>query len=355
MADLRWMIYGAYGYSGTLIAEEAVRRGHHPVLAGRSEASVAALAERLGLEHRAFGLDREDQIEEGIGDLDLVLHAAGPFVRTWEPMFRVCLRSGLHYMDISAEATVLESMFSRSHEAEGVGIALMPAVGFAVVASDCAARMVAEKLPGATELETAVVNTGGVSRGTLRTAIAHMPSGILVRRDGVLQSRPVGKGLKPIRFWDRVRMGLPIPWGDLVTAHRTTGIANITTYLGVARGLAALARWAGGLGWIALRPGPVRWLLQAAAGIAVVGPDAQARQKARAYVWARARRPAGEVAEVWLETAEAYRFTALAAVRSVERILGAGLRGALTPGGAFGGNFVLEIPGTKRHDRLDAE
>lgn len=31
MAD--WMIYGATGYTGVLVAEEAVRRGHKPLLA----------------------------------------------------------------------------------------------------------------------------------------------------------------------------------------------------------------------------------------------------------------------------------------------------------------------------------
>ena len=31
-----WMIYGANGYTGPLLAEEAVRRGHRPILAGRS-------------------------------------------------------------------------------------------------------------------------------------------------------------------------------------------------------------------------------------------------------------------------------------------------------------------------------
>ncbi|MFQ5944820.1 MAG: saccharopine dehydrogenase NADP-binding domain-containing protein, partial [Anaerolineae bacterium] len=109
MSDPAWMIYGAYGYSGTLVAEEAVRRGHQPLLAGRSAAPLEALAERLRLEHRVFDLASGERIAEEIRDFDLVLHAAGPFVRTWEPMLGACLRAGVHYVDISAEATVLES------------------------------------------------------------------------------------------------------------------------------------------------------------------------------------------------------------------------------------------------------
>ena len=38
MAD--WMIYGANGYTGELIAREAVARGLKPILAGRSRDKV---------------------------------------------------------------------------------------------------------------------------------------------------------------------------------------------------------------------------------------------------------------------------------------------------------------------------
>ena len=51
---MKWMIYGANGYTGELMAREAARQGLQPVLAGRSEASVGSLAEELGLEARVF-------------------------------------------------------------------------------------------------------------------------------------------------------------------------------------------------------------------------------------------------------------------------------------------------------------
>ena len=44
-----WMLYGATGYTGVLLAEEAVRRGHRPLLAGRSTEKLKPLAARLGL------------------------------------------------------------------------------------------------------------------------------------------------------------------------------------------------------------------------------------------------------------------------------------------------------------------
>ena len=47
-----WLIYGAYGYTGELIVQEAVRRGLHPVIAGRNAEKLAVLAAQFQLETR---------------------------------------------------------------------------------------------------------------------------------------------------------------------------------------------------------------------------------------------------------------------------------------------------------------
>src|SRR5262249_2073251 len=52
-----WMIYGANGYTGHLVAAEARRRGLNPVLAGRRAAPIEKLAAELGLSMRVFDLD----------------------------------------------------------------------------------------------------------------------------------------------------------------------------------------------------------------------------------------------------------------------------------------------------------
>ena len=41
---MSWMIYGANGYTGELIAREAQRRGLSPILAGRRAAKIEPLA-----------------------------------------------------------------------------------------------------------------------------------------------------------------------------------------------------------------------------------------------------------------------------------------------------------------------
>ncbi|MDG2580637.1 NAD(P)H-binding protein, partial [Vibrio parahaemolyticus] len=78
----RWIIYGANGYTGELIAREAVKRGHHPILAGRSLEKVQSLAAELGLQSLAFSLEDKNSTVQHISGSSLVLNCAGPFSST---------------------------------------------------------------------------------------------------------------------------------------------------------------------------------------------------------------------------------------------------------------------------------
>ena len=101
------MIYGANGYTGELIAKEAVAQGLKPILAGRNQAAIESLASELDLTSRVFGLEFEKQLEENLADIDVVIHCAGPFSATARPMMDACIKSGTHYTDITGEISVL--------------------------------------------------------------------------------------------------------------------------------------------------------------------------------------------------------------------------------------------------------
>ncbi|HNW28992.1 MAG TPA: saccharopine dehydrogenase NADP-binding domain-containing protein [Spirochaetota bacterium] len=96
------MIYGATGYSGKLLAGAAKSRGMDPCLAGRSEEKVKAVADRLGFKHRAFELGDAKQVDKSIHDMDVLVNTAGPFSRTSVALLESCLRTGTHYLDLSA-------------------------------------------------------------------------------------------------------------------------------------------------------------------------------------------------------------------------------------------------------------
>jgi len=157
--EQKLMIYGATGYTGRLVAAEAVEAGVRAVLAGRDAGKLGALADSLSaplnaasrstpLETRAFGLDEPAGIAAALGDIDVVLHCAGPFSRTALPMFEACLRTGTHYVDITGEISVCEALAARDAEAREAGIMVLPAAGFDVVPSDCLIADLAARHPG---------------------------------------------------------------------------------------------------------------------------------------------------------------------------------------------------------------
>jgi short subunit dehydrogenase-like uncharacterized protein len=327
-----------------------VRRGHRPVLAGRSREKLAPLASRLGLESVAVGLEDSRRLVSALEGLPLVVHAAGPFVRTSEPMVQACLAAGAHYLDITGEIPVFENTFRHDAEARRRGVVLMSGVGFDVVPTDCLAQYVARKVPGAHELELAIAAAAQASPGTTKSMLEGLPSGGFVRRDGQLRPWPMGEGVRRVRFSDKERTVLPIPWGDLVTAWHSTGIPNITTYLAQPASVARAMRFTFPVLRRLMAVGTVREGLSRLVEARVKGPDEAQRQRGRSQVWAEARAPDGRRAAAVLETPEAYAFTASATVRAVEEVLAGEQRGALTPAQAFGADFVLSLEGVRRMD-----
>src|SRR4051812_19190014 len=112
-----FLIYGANGYTGSLLAREAARRGLRPILAGRNASALAALAAELAVEHRVFSLDDSSAVDAGLDGARVVLHCAGPFAHTSRAMADACLRTRTHYLDITGEEGVFESLALRDAEA----------------------------------------------------------------------------------------------------------------------------------------------------------------------------------------------------------------------------------------------
>jgi short subunit dehydrogenase-like uncharacterized protein len=345
-----WLLYGANGYTGELVARLAVAHRHVPFLAGRRADAVCALADELGLPRRLFDLEDPSRVAEGLAGMSLVLHCAGPFSRTARPMAEACLRTGTHYLDVSGEVAVLEALAERGREAREAGVMLLPGCGFGVVATDCLALHLKRRLPGPRRLALGFESRGRASRGTLLTALQDLQRGGLVRRDGVLTPVPAAWKTRTIDFGDGPSKAITIPWGDVATAWHSTGIPDIEVYMAAHPGrrlLFRLSRWLGPI----LTSRPVRRALRQQVVAGPRGPTDEERRQGRAHIWGEVEDASGGRRVSRLVTPEAYAFTARAALASVERVLeGAARPGFQTPSLAFGPDFVLQIEGTTRRD-----
>ena len=384
-----WLIYGANGYTGRLAAEEAVRRGMNPVLAGRSEAAVRSLAQDLGLDYRVFALDQPAEVAAAISDFGLVLHCAGPFSVTSEPMLRACLEAGVHYLDITGEISVFEFAHSldaaarravtvatdaidRLHSTAeahdrvfvvevmgryagwialnaGVSatadVVLIPGTGFDVVPSDCLAASLVRELPAATRLRLAFEASGGPSPGTAKTSVEGLAKGGCVRKDGQLTRVPLGWKDQEIPFAHGKRQAVTIPWGDVFTAYISTGVPDIEVYMSVPpssiKGLRRLRMFQPLLGL-----GPVQSFLKKKAESKYSGPTEEGRTGSGSELWGEVASADGRMASATMSTPNGYDLTVSASLGIVEHLLEHPVEGGFyTPSLLMGADYAASLPG----------
>ena len=347
---MSWLVYGANGYTGELIARKAASRGLRPILAGRSPGPVEGLASELGLAHRVFGLESAPALDGGLEGVTVVLHCAGPFSRTSRPMADACLRRGAHYLDITGEVEVFESLAARDAEARAHGSMLLPGAGFDVVPSDCLAAHLKRRLPTATRLALGFQSSGRLSRGTATPLVENLHRGGLVRRGGDLVRVPAGYRTRVIDFGRGPRAAVTIPWGDVSTAFHSTGIPDIEVYLAAPAAL-RFGLIASRLFRPVLRSGPVQRSLKRRIQAGPPGPSAEGRARGQSLLWGEASDATGRRVVARLRTPDGYELTALTALAIVERALaGDAPPGFQTPSRAYGPDFILGIPGCERQD-----
>lgn len=329
----QWLLYGATGYTGTRIAEEAVAQGLRPVLAGRREAELKALGERLGLEWQCITLDDAEALTRLLRNYSAVLHAAGPFIDTWEPMLRACLASGTHYLDLTGEIPVYEAQAAMHEAARSAGIMLLPGVGFDMVPGDCLALHLKRRMPDAIRLDMAISFEGTMTRGTIRSALRSFSPAARVRRAHALTAltEPLAREFDfgPGACGGR-SIAYAMDFGDVSIGWRTTGIPDITCYLRPSKEFAALAA------------------IRSDADVAALpaGPSADELRDFPSVLVAEVRNAAGDACAARLVTPQIYAITATVAAAIAQRVHDGQIRpGFQTPAALLGEDFICGFEG----------
>jgi short subunit dehydrogenase-like uncharacterized protein len=324
------LVYGATGYTGQLIAQEAARRGLDPIVAGRNAGKVARLAAELGAEGRSFDLSDPEATREGLAGVSVVLNVAGPFAVTSAPLLDAALAVGAHYLDTTAELGTFLHSEAADAAARNAGTMVMSGTGWDVVPSDTLAARTAARVTDPVSLVLALkifVGTPGervpllFSQGSLTSAAGFAEYAGSVRINGTITTRS-DEPTPPIDFGFGAEDVSPAPMGDLVTGWKSTGIPDIEVFV------------AGGI------PSP-----SAPDGTTVPnGPDAADRSIGRARVYAKVTGRDGSIAEGIVDTPTGYGFTQIAAVEIAARILGGDFSvGFQTPASAYGPELLTSI------------
>jgi len=126
------VVFGASGHTGRFVVAELKQRAMKAVLVGRDVEKLSRLAaEHPGVEVRVASMDDASSLDRALAGGSLVIHCAGPFVDTAEPVIKAALRAHAHYLDVSAEQRVTLATFERfAEEARASSVVLIPSMGF---------------------------------------------------------------------------------------------------------------------------------------------------------------------------------------------------------------------------------
>src|SRR6266851_881628 len=171
----RIVLYGATGYMGALTAQAMVASGVRPVLAGRDQRRLRALAARLSQAGDGTELETAVAAAEGPGPLrdligagDVLVSTAGPFMKVGRPVVAAAVDAGAVYLDSSGEPPFIRQVFEEfGPRAERTGAVLLNAFGHDYAPGNLAGALALQAAgPAAARVQVGYFVRGDIRRGT---------------------------------------------------------------------------------------------------------------------------------------------------------------------------------------------
>lgn len=308
------LVVGATGVFGRrlseLLAEEV---GVRLILAGRTAASLEALAASLGTGVSTAVLDRDRVTGADLDRLGcrLVIDAAGPFQGSRTTLLEAAVAAGCHYVDLADGRDFVAGIARFDAAARDRGVAVLSGASSTPALSHAVADAITAGWRRIDVLRVAICPGNRAPRGlsVVRAILSYVGRPVRVFRDGAWREAPgwgltrriemPGLGGRLASLCDspdldllveryRPRQAAEFLAGlELALLHRGLGLAGLAVRLGLLRSLAPLAR---PLRWLAIlfepfgsdrggmlveaagqdtdgRPATVRWSLVAPAGV----------------------------------------------------------------------------------------
>jgi short subunit dehydrogenase-like uncharacterized protein len=245
------VLLGATGFTGALTAAylaEHAPPGTRWALAGRSEAKLEALRERLAREHpraaEAAIVTADVGDRRALRDLAastrVLATTVGPYLRYGEPVVAACAAEGTDYVDLTGEPEFVDRMWLEHHAtAARSGARLVHACGFDSIPYDLGVLYTVQQLPEGVPLRVSgFVRAQGVfSGGTFHSAVGQFGRArqlvAVHRRRRAAEPRPAGR---------RVRAAAGRPYREPAIDAWAIPVPTIDPQI-VARSAAALDRY----------------------------------------------------------------------------------------------------------------
>jgi short subunit dehydrogenase-like uncharacterized protein len=335
----RIIIFGATGFTGRQVAERLAVQGAQPVLAGRSEAPLRELAERLGTEWRLADALRRNSVFDLLEKGDVLVSTVGPFAKWGEPAVRAAIAASGVYVDSTGEPAFMRRVFGEfGPPAQRAGATLLTAMGYDFVPGMLAAALALDEAgEAAVRVDVGYYAFGaGTSAGTRASSVGILVDESHTFRDGRLRATRTAERVRSFTIKGKDREAISIGGSEqLALPASYPGLKEINVYLGWFGALARPLQAASLAGSLATRIPGARAAMKAAGDRAVGmagGPEPGAGVS---WVVAQAYDSAGEpVSEVQLSGPEPYGLTASLMAWAAQQPVEA--TGAIGPVEAYG-------------------
>lgn len=346
MAD-RIVVFGATGYTGELIATRLAAAGARPVLAGRSESRLSALADRLGgLEWARADAMRQNTVFDLVGPDDVLVSTVGPFSKWGIPAVRAAVAAGCTYIDTTGEPEFIRRVFEEfGGPAERSGARLIPSLSYEFAAGALAGALALHEAGNdAVRVDVGYYALGGgptsLSAGTRESLVGIVLGDHFAYRDGVVRGVRAAERVRSFDVAGKSREAFSVGGAEHYVLPASFGaLDEVNVYMGWFGPLSRAVQAGSLVGTLVQRVPLVRptmrfWSEQA---VSLLGGPAAGTTPADVQSWiaAEALSSSGDVlASVHLAGADGYDFTAsLVSWAAQQRVEGAGVLG---PVEAFG-------------------
>jgi NAD(P)-dependent dehydrogenase (short-subunit alcohol dehydrogenase family) len=230
-------VFGAYGHTGRFIVAELRKRGWTPILSGRDEDKLTALAAHEGLETRSASVDSPETLDRALVGATLVINCAGPFLDTAEPVLAAALRARVHYLDITAEQPSAAATFEQfDAPARDAGLVFVPAMGFYGGLADLLATAAMGDWASAGEIRIGIaLDSWWPTQGTRITGHRNTARRLIVAGGKLVplsDPAPTDSWTFPQPFG--VHDVVELPFSETILIARHLRVSNVHTYLNLA-------------------------------------------------------------------------------------------------------------------------
>jgi len=246
----RAVVFGATGFTGSLVAADLVRGAIPALLTGRSRERVDALAARVGnADAETVDITRPASILSVLRRGDVAINCAGPFSELGEPVVAACVRSGAHYLDTTGEQRFISRIADRYHDAAtGAGVVVANAMAFEYALGCFAAEEAAAGLERPLRsIDMTYAWPGGTaaaSRGTRHSVLRVVRDGGVAHRSGSWVEARAGSRARTVDVGGgRRHRAIWFPAGEIVMLPRTIEVTRVDAWMVVAPALTRALPW----------------------------------------------------------------------------------------------------------------